>query len=50
MKFLNKIFAAPKSREQLNAEYLAKSVSLADLERRQRDLDHRNYNQRPFGY
>lgn len=50
MRFLNKLFAAPKSREQHIAEYLAKSVSLSDLERRQRDLDTAGRNQSPFGY
>lgn len=50
MRFLNKLFAAPKSQQQLNEEYLAKSNSLADLERRQRNLDNQSRNQTPFGY
>lgn len=50
MSFLNKLFTAPKSREQKNEDYLAKSTSLADLERRQRNLDGKSRNQTPFGY
>lgn len=49
MRFLNKLFATPKTREQYNADYLAKSVSMADLERRMGELDHKA-NITPFSY
>ncbi len=40
-KFLQKIFSGLESQEQLDEEYLARSVDVCDLERRIHELEYR---------
>ena len=40
-QFLQKVFSGLESQEQLDEEYLAKSVDTADLERRIHELEYR---------